>query len=71
MAKGPAVLVQGLPITAEALRSYAQLLLVAADQMAEGELTVSETSSIIDGIEPCGARTVYMQLTLHEPRTLN
>ncbi len=71
MADGPAVLVRGFPLTAEVLRSYARLLLVAADQVGKGELTVSETSSIIDGTAPCGARTIEMSLMLHEPRTLN
>lgn len=71
MADGPATPVRGFPLTAEVLRSYGKLLLVAADRMNKGELTVGEASSIIESMAPCGALTIEMSLILHEPRTLN
>lgn len=71
MADPLAFLVRGRPITAEVLRDYGNVLLRAADQMAKGQLTVSEASVIIEKTAPCEAGVIEMVLMLHEPRTLN
>lgn len=71
MADPLAFLVRGRPITAEVLRDYGNVLLRAADQMAKGQLTVSEASVIIENTAPCGAGVIEMTLMFHEPRTLN
>lgn len=54
MADPLAVLVSGPPITAEVLRDYGNLLLRAADKMANGELTVSGASVILERAAPAG-----------------